>query len=76
MVRPELITTKALSVLGASQYSAREVRQYLDLLAAHPEVWGAVDKVCTHTFTVGEANEAILKQQMSDSVKILLVPEK
>lgn len=75
LVKPEIITFKALRVLGASQYAASDVKRYIELMAKHPELWAAVDAVNTHQFKVEEANEAIAAQERPDSIKVLLVAE-
>lgn len=75
-INPEIITFKALKILGASQYSASDVHFYLKLLAEHPEIWDAINKVNTHQYLVEEANQAIEMQQQPESMKILLVAEK
>lgn len=76
LVKPEIITFKALKILGASQYSASDVKFYLELLAEHPEIWDAIDKVNTHQYFVAEANEALEMHQHPESMKIMLVAEK
>ena len=71
-IQPQLITFKALHILGSSQYSMCDVRAYLDFLAKHPELQEKIGAFGTK-FKVSEINEAIAYAKSSENVKTLLV---
>ena len=71
-IQPQLITFKALHIIGSSQYSMCDVRTYLDFLAVHTELYEKIDKLGTK-FKVPEINEAIAYAKSGKNVKTLLV---
>lgn len=71
-IQPQLITFKALHILGSSQYSMCDVRAYLDFLADHPELYDRIRALGT-AFKVSEINEAIAYAKTGSNVKTLLV---
>lgn len=71
-IQPQLITFKALHIIGSSQYSMCDVRTYLDFLAVHTELYEKIDKLGTK-FKVSEINEAIAYAKSGKNVKTLLV---
>jgi L-iditol 2-dehydrogenase len=71
-IQPQLITFKALQILGSSQYSFCDVRQYLEFLKDHPELCEKLKGLGTH-FKVSEINEAIAYAKSGKNVKTLLV---
>ena len=71
-IQPQMITFKALHIIGSSQYSMCDVRHYLDFLAAHPELHEKIKALGTG-FKVFEINEAIAYAKARKNVKTLLV---
>ena len=71
-IQPQMITFKALQILGSSQYSMCDVRAYLDFLATHTELFDKIRKLGTR-FRVSEINEAIAFAKSGKNVKTLLV---
>jgi threonine dehydrogenase-like Zn-dependent dehydrogenase len=71
-IQPQMITFKALHIIGSSQYSMCDVRQYLDFLSAHTELYETIEALGTK-FKVCEINEAIAYAKSGKNVKTLLV---
>lgn len=71
-IQPQLITFKALHIIGSSQYSMCDVRCYLDFLAAHKELHQKILAMGTR-FKVSEINDAIAYAKSGQNVKTLLV---
>ncbi len=71
-IQPQLITFKALHIIGSSQYSMPDVRAYLDFLCAHPELHATVRSLAS-TYSVSEVNEAFDAALAGNHVKTLLV---
>jgi len=71
-IQPQLITFKALHIIGSSQYSMCDVHKYLDFLSAHGELYEKIEKLGTK-FKVSEINEAIAYAKSGKNVKTLLV---
>ena len=71
-IQPQLITFKALHIIGASQYSMCDVRTYLDFLSLHTELYEKIEKLGTK-FKVPQINEAIAYAKAGKNVKTLLV---
>lgn len=71
-IQPQMITFKALHMIGSSQYSLCDVRTYLDFLASHPELYGKIQGLGTK-FPVERINDAIAYAKSGKNVKTLLV---
>lgn len=71
-IQPQLITFKALHIIGSSQYSLCDVRTYLDFLASHTELYEKIRNLGTK-FKISEINEAIAYAKSGKNVKTLLV---
>ena len=71
-IQPQMITFKALHIIGSSQYSMCDVRTYLAFLEAHTELYERIEGLGTH-FKVSEINEAIAYAKSGKNVKTLLV---
>ena len=72
-IEPQLITFKALHILGSSQYSLCDVRAYTKLLAAHPE-YAAVIGPLAAEYPLREIQRAVKDAAEGKNVKTLLVP--
>lgn len=71
-IQPQLITFKALHIIGSSQYSVCDVNTYLEFLCQHSELHSKIEKLGTK-FKVSEINEAIAYAKQGKNVKTLLV---
>ncbi len=71
-IQPQMITFKALHIIGSSQYSLCDVRTYLAFLASHTELHAKIEKLGTR-FKVSEINDAIAFAKSGKNVKTLLV---
>ncbi|MBQ8408576.1 MAG: zinc-binding dehydrogenase [Clostridia bacterium] len=71
-IEPQTITFKALHMIGSSQYSMVDVRDYLDFLCAHPEVHSIILQLGSK-YRVEDANLAFEDALASKNIKTLLV---
>ena len=71
-IQPQIITFKALQILGSSQYSMIDVRDYLAFLCAHPECHATIVSLGSR-YKVEQINEAITDAMAGGNVKTLLV---
>ena len=71
-IQPQIITFKALHLIGSSQYSMVDVRDYLAFLCAHPECHATIVSLGSR-YTVEKVNEAIADAMAGGNVKTLLV---
>ena len=71
-IQPQMITFKALHIIGSSQYSMCDVRTYLAFLESHTELHEKIRKLGT-SFPVSQINEAIAYAKSAKNVKTLLV---
>ncbi len=71
-IQPQVITFKAVHIIGSSQYSMVDVRTYLDFLAAHPALTTIFSGLAT-TYPVASTNEAFADALAGKNVKTVLV---
>lgn len=71
-IQPQMITFKALHIIGSSQYSMVDVRDYLDFLCAHPELHAIITSLGTR-YSVSDVNLAFADAAAKKNVKTLLV---
>ncbi|MBQ3178788.1 MAG: alcohol dehydrogenase catalytic domain-containing protein [Clostridia bacterium] len=74
-ISPQLITFKALQILGSSQYSMVDVRDYLAFLSDHPELHQRILALGTG-YAVEDVNRAFEDAYAGKNVKTMLVMEK
>lgn len=72
-ISPELITFRALRILGSSQYSVPDVQSYLTFLEENPHLHKEIRSLCT-AYPVTEANAALADCAAGKNIKTLLVP--
>lgn len=72
-IQPQMITFKALQILGSSQYALKDVKAYLNFLCDHPELHEAIRKLGSH-YPVSQVNEAFADAEAGKNIKTLLVP--
>ncbi len=73
-IAPQLITFKALQILGSSQYSMIDVKNYLAFLSDHPELHEKILALGTG-YTVENVNKAFEDAYAAKNVKTMLVME-
>lgn len=71
-IQPQAITFKALHLIGSSQYSLCDVKDYLAFLVAHPELHDRIDALATR-YPVAEIDRAFADAKARKNVKTLLV---
>lgn len=71
-IQPQMITFKALHLIGSSQYSMSDVHAYLDFLCAHKEIHEMILALGSH-YKVSEVNEAFVDAKSGNNIKTLLV---
>ncbi len=71
-IQPQLITFKALRILGSSQYSVSDVRGYLEFLRDNPGLHGTIAKI-PKKYPISRINEAIADAKTPGNCKTLLV---
>lgn len=72
VVQPQLITFKALHIIGSSQYSVSDVRDYLDFLCAHKELLPKILEL-GNRYKVEEINQAFEDAKAGNNIKTMLV---
>ena len=71
-IQPQMITFKALHIIGSSQYSVCDVKAYLEFLVAHPETHANIRKLGAR-YEIARINEAFADAKAGKNVKTLLV---
>jgi len=71
-IQPQLITFKALHIIGSSQYSMCDVRKYLEFLCEHTEIHDTIRALGTK-YSVSDVNLAFADAKARKNVKTLLV---
>ena len=69
---PQMITFKALQLIGSSQYDASDVADYISFLDNSREILPALAK-CVKTFPVCEINEALACSERHEWAKVVLI---
>jgi threonine dehydrogenase-like Zn-dependent dehydrogenase len=71
-IQPQMITFKALQIIGSSQYSMADVREYLAFLCAHPECHDTI-RALGSCYPVEQVNQAFADAEAGKNIKTLLV---
>ena len=71
-IQPQLITFKALHIIGSSQYSMSDVHKYLEFLDNNHDLHPSIEKLCSK-YKVEQINEAIVDAKSGKNIKTLLV---
>lgn len=71
-LHPQVITFRALQILGSSQYSLCDVHAYVRFLAEHPQLHGEIDTLSSR-YTIEQINDAIVDAKSGNNIKTLLV---
>lgn len=72
-IQPELITFRALRLIGSGQYTLRDLDAYLQFLKQHPALQQKFAATITHRFTVDRANEAVAAVEAGQAGKTVFV---
>jgi D-arabinose 1-dehydrogenase-like Zn-dependent alcohol dehydrogenase len=71
-IQPQLITFKAVRIIGSSQYSMIDVKDYLAFLQDHPALVPVIRDLAT-CYPVSETNKAFENALAGKNVKTVLV---
>lgn len=71
-IQPQLITFKALHIIGSSQYSVSDVEKYLEFLDNNPDLHQMIEKLGSK-YKVDQINAAIVDAKSGNNIKTLLV---
>ena len=72
-IQPQMITFKALHILGSSQYSISDVKAYLSFLCEHRDLHANILELGTK-YKIEDVNRAIEEAKEGVNVKTMLVP--
>ncbi|MBE7045677.1 MAG: hypothetical protein E7397_09120 [Ruminococcaceae bacterium] len=70
-IQPQLITFKALQIIGSSQYSMVDVRKYVEFLEKNPDLEEAILSLAT-AYRVEDVNQAFADAKARKNIKTLL----
>lgn len=71
-IQPQLITFKALCMIGSSQYSMDDVASYLEFLEANPQLHSCISSLAS-CYPVADINHAIADAGAGKNIKTMLV---
>lgn len=71
-IQPQIITFKALHIIGSSQYSMVDVNNYLEFLSANSDLHSLIEKLGSK-YPVDKINDAIVDAKSGNNIKTLLV---
>lgn len=71
-IQPQLITFKALHIIGSSQYSVSDVKKYLEFLGNNKDLFPKIAELASK-YPVDKVNEAFKDAKSGNNVKTLLV---
>ncbi len=72
-IQPQIITFKAVRIIGSSQYSMIDVRDYLTFLEKNPTLVASIRELAA-CYPVAETNKAFEDALAGKNVKTVLVP--
>jgi len=71
-IQPQVITFKALQIIGSSQYSMFDVKAYLEFLCAHKEVHSTIMSLGIK-YRIEDVNQAFEDALASKNIKTVLI---
>ena len=74
-IQPQMITFKALHIIGSSQYSVCDVEKYLEFLDENQDVHSLIEELATK-YSIDEINLAFEDAKKRNNVKTVLVKNK
>ena len=69
---PQLITFKALHIIGSSQYSVCDVEKYVEFMSKNEDVFPMVREISSY-YPIEKINEAVADAKSGKNIKTLLV---
>jgi D-arabinose 1-dehydrogenase-like Zn-dependent alcohol dehydrogenase len=72
-ISPEMITFRALQLIGSGQYTLADLSAYLDFLKKNPDLQRKFAASITHSFTVDQAEEAMATVDAGQAGKAVFV---
>ncbi len=69
MIQPELITFKALQIIGSGQYTLKDVGTYISFIENNPDLAALFAECLTDRFTLDQIDEAFGKAEAGDVIK-------
>lgn len=73
-IQPQLITFKALHIIGSSQYSISDVKKYLEFLGNNKDLFPVIAKLASK-YPLSKINEAIKDAKSGNNIKTVLVKD-
>lgn len=73
-IAPQMITFKALHIIGSSQYSVSDVENYLKFIQNHPQLHTAIRSLAKG-YAVEDINQAIENAKSGIHIKTMLIAE-
>ena len=71
-IQPQMITFKALAILGSSQYDKNDIAEYISFLQANKQLHGLIKSLST-CYKVEEINQAFDDAKARKNIKTVLV---
>ena len=71
-IQPQIITFKALHIIGSSQYSMSDVKAYLEFFKIHPELYSTIESA-TDKYPISKINDAFEDMKNNKNIKTLLI---
>ena len=72
-IDPQLITFKAIKIVGSGQYKLRDIGAYVSFVKKHKDLQSKFAACVTHKFSVRQANEAVRTVSTGTAVKAVFV---
>ncbi len=72
-IQPQMITFKALHIIGSSQYSFADIDSYLDFLIKNPDLHSTIRSMGTF-YSIDKVNEAFDDARAGRNIKTVLIP--
>ncbi len=72
LIQPQMITFKALHIIGSSQYSVCDVKAYMAFLCEHPELHDTIRALASY-YPIDRVNDAFADAKSGNNIKTLLV---
>lgn len=69
---PQLITFKALHIIGSSQYSVCDVEKYVEFMSNHEELYPLIRELSSY-YPIEKINQAVADAKSGKNIKTLLV---
>jgi hypothetical protein len=75
-ISPELITFKALQLIGSGQYTMDDIATYLEFLRGAPAIAAEMAACVTGRYAVRDANQALSVAREGRGIKTVFVSER